>query len=320
MKQQTLAAAADQGAGFEQYRRATKRDVFLATMETIVPWGELCAVIEPHYPKAGNGRPPVGLERMLRMYFVQHWFNLADEACEEALLDSTALRRFVGIDLGRERVPDGTTLLKFRRLLEQHKLGEQLFATVGRVLQERGLKVGTGTIVDATIIGAPSSTKNAEKARDPQMRQTKKGQQWYFGMKMHIGVDSRTGLAHSAMLTAANVHDKHALAELLHGAEQRVYGDSAYASQKELISSKAPQARDFTNQRVRRGGEIDELERSKNRNKSRVRARVEHVFAVIKRLWGFSKVRYRGLAKNATRSLVALGLANIYLARQRLVA
>jgi len=320
MKQQTLAAAADQGAGFEQYRRATKRDVFLATMETIVPWQALCTVIEPHYPKPGNGRPPVGLQRMLRMYFVQHWFNLADEACEEALLDSTALRRFVGIDLGRERVPDGTTLLKFRRILEQHKLGEQLFATVGRVLQERGLKVGTGTIVDATIIGAPSSTKNAEKARDPEMRQTKKGQQWYFGMKMHIGVDSRTGLAHSAMLTAANVHDKHALAELLHGAEQRVYGDSAYASQKELISSKAPQARDFTNQRVRRGGEIDELERSKNRNKSRVRARVEHVFAVIKRLWGFSKVRYRGLAKNATRSLVALGLANIYLARQRLVA
>ena len=320
MKQQTLAAAADQGAGFEQYRRATKRDVFLATMETIVPWQALCTVIEPHYPKPGNGRPPVGLQRMLRMYFVQHWFNLADEACEEALLDSTALRRFVGIDLGRERVPDGTTLLKFRRILEQHKLGEQLFATVGRVLQERGLKVGTGTIVDATIIGAPSSTKNAEKARDPEMRQTKKGQQWYFGMKMHIGVDSRTGLAHSAMLTAANVHDKHALAELLHGAEQRVYDDSAYASQKELISSKAPQARDFTNQRVRRGGEIDELERSKNRNKSRVRARVEHVFAVIKRLWGFSKVRYRGLAKNATRSLVALGLANIYLARQRLVA
>lgn len=318
MKQQTLAAAADQGAGFEQYRRATKRDVFLATMEQIVPWSELCAVIEPHYPKPGNGRPPVGLERMLRMYFVQHWFNLADEACEEALLDSTALRRFVGIDLGRERVPDGTTLLKFRRLLEQHKLGEQLFATVGRVLQERGLKVGTGTIVDATIIGAPSSTKNAEKARDPEMCQTKKGQQWYFGMKMHIGVDSRTGLVHSAVLTAANVHDKHPLPELLHGNEQRVYGDSAYASQKELIQSKAPLARDFTNERVRRGGELDEARRAKNRNKSRVRARVEHVFAVVKRLWGFSKVRYRGLAKNATRSLVVLALANLYLARRSL--
>jgi IS5 family transposase len=318
MKQQTLAAAADQGAGFEQYRRPTKRDVFLTTMEQIVPWQELCAVIEPHYPKAGNGRPPVGLQRMLRMYFVQHWFNLADEACEEALLDSVALRRFVGIDLGRERVPDGTTLLKFRRRLEKHKLGEQLFAAVGQVLQARGLKLGTGTIVDATIIGAPSSTKNEDKARDPEMHQTRKGKQWYFGMKMHIGVDSRTGLAHSAVLTAANVHDKHALPDLLHGNEQRVYGDSAYASQKALIMSKAPRARDFTNQRVRKDGEVDEVVRSQNRNKSKVRARVEHVFAVVKRLWGFSKVRYRGLAKNATRSFVALGLANIYLARRAL--
>jgi IS5 family transposase len=182
MRQRTLAVAADQGAGFEQYGRPTKRDLFLATMDRIVPWAELCAVIEPHYPKAGNGRPPVGLERMLRMYFVQHWFNLADEACEEALLDSTALRCFVGIDLGRERVPDGTTLLKFRRRLQQHKLGEALFAKVGEVLQARGLKVGTGTIVDATIIAAPSSTKNADKARDPEMHQTRKGQQWYFGM------------------------------------------------------------------------------------------------------------------------------------------
>ena len=289
-------------------------------MNEIVPWQALCAVIEPHYPKAGNGRPPVGLERMLRMYFVQHWFNLADEACEEALLDSTALRRFVGIDLGRERVPDGTTLLRFRRLLEKRQLGAKLFATVGQVLQARGMKVGTGTIVDATIIGAPSSTKNADNKRDPEMHQTRKGQQWYFGMKMHIGVDSRTGLAHSAVVTAANVHDKHPLPNLLHGNEQRVYGDSAYASQKELIASKAPHAKDFTNQRVRKGGEVNLALRRKNRNKSKVRARVEHVFAVVKRLWGFTKVRYRGLAKNATRSFVALGLANIYLARGRLMA
>ena len=319
MKQQTLAMSADQGEGFEQYRKPTKRDTFLATMEQIVPWQELCAVIEPHYPKAGNGRPPIGLERMLRMYFVQHWFNLADQACEEALLDSTALRRFVGIDLGRERVPDGTTLLKFRRLLVKHKLGEALFAKVGEVLQAQGLKLGTGTIVDATIIGAPSSTKNADKQRDPEMHQTRKGQQWYFGMKIHIGVDSRTGLAHSAVVTAANVHDKHPLPDLLHGSEQRVYGDSAYASQKELIASKAPKAKDFTNERVCRG-EIAEAKRAKNHNKSKVRARVEHVFAVVKRLWGFTKVRYRGLAKNATRSFVVLGLANIYLARQRLMA
>ena len=295
--------------------------MFLATMDEIVPWRELCEVIEPHYPKAGNGRPPVGLERMLRMYFVQHWFNLADEACEEALLDSTALRRFVGIDLGRERVPDGTTLLKFRRLLDKHRLGEELFAMVGRLLQAKGLKLGTGTIVDATLIGAPSSTKNADKARDPEMHQTRKGQQWYFGMKLHIGVDSRTGLAHSAVVTAANVHDKHPLPELLHGRERRVYGDSAYASQKRLIKAKAPEARDFTNQRTRKpDGRIDEPERARNRNKSRVRARVEHVFAVIKRLWGFSKARYRGLAKNATRAFVALATANLYLARRPLLA
>jgi len=171
-----------------------------------------------------------------------------------------------------------------------------------------------------TIIGAPSSTKNADRARDPEMHQTRKGQQWYFGMKLHIGVDSQSGLAHSAVVTAANVHDKHSLPDLLHGAERRVYGDSAYASQKELIVGKAPQAKDFTNQRVRRQGQVDEATRAKNRNKSRVRARVEHVFGVVKRLWGFGKVRYRGLTKNATRAFTALALANIFLSRRALMA
>ncbi len=221
MKQQTLSVAADQADAFAQYRKPTRRDTFLATMQAIVPWQELCSVIEPHYPKAGNGRTPVGLERMLRMHFVQHWFNLVDEACEDALLDSTALRRFVGIDLGCERVPGATTLLRFRRLLEKNELGEALLAKVGQVLQAQGLRVGTGTIVDATIIGAPSSTKNADRQRDPEMRQTRKGQQWYFGMKMHIGVDSRSGLVHSAVVTAANIHDKHPLPDLLLGNEQR---------------------------------------------------------------------------------------------------
>ena len=319
MKQQTLAMAADQESGFEQYRKPTRRDVFLKTMEALVPWSALCEEIAPHYPVAGKGRPPIGLERMLRIHFIQHWFNLADLACEEALYDSASLRRFVGIDLGREPVPDATTMLKFRRLLNEHKLGEALFARVGQELQARGIKIHTGTIVDATIIGAPSSTKNADKARDPEMHQTKKGQQWYFGMKLHIGVDSRSGLAHSAVVTAANVHDKHPLPDLLHGEERRVYGDSAYQSQKELIHSKAPHARDFTNERTRRAGEVDEAKRAKNRNKSRIRARVEHVFAVLKRLWGFTKVRYRGLQKNATRAFTALALANIYLARGRLM-
>ena len=320
MKQQTLSVAADQNAGFERFRRPTRRDQFLATMERLVPWAALCELIEPHYPKPGNGRPPVGLQRMLRMYFVQHWFNLADEACEDALLDSTALRSFVGIDLGRERVPDATTLLKFRRLLEKHKLGEAMFAKVGQVLQEQGLRVGSGTIVDATIIAAPSSTKNVSGERDPEMHQTRKGQQWYFGMKLHIGVDSKTGLAHSAVVTAANVHDKHPLPDLLHGQETSVWGDSAYASQQELIASKAPHACDMTNQRVRKGSLSPDLDQQINRLKSQVRSRVEHMFAVVKRQWGFNKVRYRGLAKNATRAFVALGLANIYLARGRLGA
>lgn len=311
--------AADEQAGFERYRKPTRRDEFLSTMNVIVPWTALCEVVAPHYPKGVGGRPPIGLERMLRIHFIQHWFNLADEACEEALYDSASLRRFVGIDLGREPVPDATTMLKFRRLLHAHQLGEGLFAKVGEVLQQSGFKLKTGTIVDASIIGAPSSTKNADKARDPDMRQTRKGQQWYFGMKLHIGVDSQSGLAHHAVVTSANVHDKHALADLLHGKERRVYGDSAYASQKEIIASKAPQAKDFTNDRVRNHqGQVDEVKRARNRNKSRIRARVEHVFCVVKRLWGFSKVRYRGLAKNATRAFTALALANIYLARGRL--
>jgi IS5 family transposase len=178
----------------------------------------------------------------------------------------------------------------------------------------------TGTIVDATIIAAPSSTKNADKQRDPEMHQTRKGKQWYFGMKLHIGVDSQSGLAHSAVVTPANVHDKHPLPELLHGQERRVYGDSAYTSQKALIRGKAPKAKDFTNERVRKAGEVDEVKRAKNRSKSKIRARVEHVFAVVKRLWGFTKVRYRGLAKNASRAFTALALANLYLSRHRLVA
>jgi transposase, IS5 family len=321
MKQQTLAMAAKYETGFEQRRRPTRRDEFLDTMNRIVPWADLCAVIEPHYPKRGNGRPPIGLERMLRIHFIQHWFNLADFACEEALYDITSLRHFVGIDPGCEAVPDATTLLKFRRLLEKHNLNEQLFAEVGRILQGSGMTLKTGTIVDATLIAAPSSTKNVGKKRDPEMHQTRKGQQWYFGMKLHIGVDSQSGLAHSAVVTPANVHDKHPLPELLHGHEQRVYGDSAYASQKDLIHSKAPKARDFTNCRTRRaGGEVDEVKRRKNRNKSKIRARVEHVFAVIKRLWGFTKVRYRGLTKNAGRIFTALALANIYLSRNKLMA
>ena len=223
MKQMTLAAA-----GFERYAKTTRRAVFLAEMERVVPWPALCGLIEPFYPKAGNGRPPVGVERMLRIYFLQQWFNLSDPAVEEAVYDSLAMRDFVGIDLGREPVPDETTVCRFRHLLETHDLGQQLFDEVQRHLTATGLKVATGTIVDATIISAPSSTKNAKKARDPEMHQTKKGNQWYFGMKAHIGVDSRSKLIHAAVATPANVADGTVLPDLLHGKETRVWGDQAY--------------------------------------------------------------------------------------------
>jgi IS5 family transposase len=312
--------AADQGAGFERYRKPTRREAFLAQMEALVPWSELGALIEPHYPKAGNGRPPIGLQRMLRIHLLQHWFNLADEAMEEALYDSAALRAFVGIDLGREPVPDATSLLRFRHLLEKHRLGEAIFAEVGKVLQARGLKLSGGTIVDATLIAAPSSTKNAEQRRDPEMKQTKKGNQWHFGMKVHVGADAKTGVVHAAVVTAANVHDKHAVPDLLHGEETRVYGDRGYQGCTDLIKEAAPNARDFTNRRVRQPWGEDEVARARNRTKNRIRARVEHVFHVLKRLFGFAKVRYRGLMKNANRVFTALALANLILAQRRMPA
>ena len=315
MRQKTLA-----DEGFERFRKPTRRDQFLAEMDTIIPWRDLCKAIKPYYPKPkGAGRPPIGLERMLRIHFLQHWFNLSDPAVEEALYDSRAMRRFVGIDLGREPAPDETTICKFRHLLEAHHLGDQLFALIAQYLQENGLKVSTGTIVDATIINAPSSTKNKEGKRDPDMHQTKKGNQWYFGMKAHIGVDSRTKLIHSVAATAANVHDSQLLGDLLHGDETRVWGDSAYTGQKDVIQEKAPGAKDFTNKKGHRSRPLTDEDRSKNRTKSRVRAKVEHPFLVIKQIFGFTKVRYRGLEKNANRLFVACGLVNLYMARRVLL-
>ena len=313
-----MALAADQGAGFERYRKTTRRQAFLAQMQTLVPWAELGALIEPHYPKAGNGRPPIGLQRMLRIRLLQHWLNLADEAMEEALYDSASLRAFVGIDLGREPVPDATSLVRFRHLLEQHRLGEAIFAEVGRLLQAKGLKLSGGTIVDATLIAAPSSTKNAEQRRDPQMKQTKKGNQWHFGMKVHVGANATTGVVRAAVVTAANVHDKHAVPDLLHGEETRVYGDRGYQGCTDLIKQAAPKAKDFTNRRVRQPWGEDEVARAKNRTKNRTRARVEHVFHVLKRLFGFAKVRYRGLEKNANRVFTALALVNLVMACRRM--
>ena len=244
------------------------------------------------YPKVSSGRLPIGLKRMLRIRFIQRWFNLADLPCEEALYGSFSLCRFVGIKPGREPVPDATAVLKFRRLPNDNQLGEALFAQVGKELQARGFKVNTGTTVDATIqLVRPAPPRMQTKRTTQRCTKPARTQQWYFGMKLYISVDSQTGLTHSAVVTAANVQD-----------------------------SKAPKAKDFTNQRTRRGGIVNETLKAKNRNKSRIRSRAEHVFSVVKRLWGFGKVRYPGLAKSATRAFTALALANIYLSRQRLMA
>lgn len=313
MKQLTFSAK-----GFDRYSKTTRRAAFLAEMEEVVPWADICALIEPFYPKPGNGRPPYGLDRMLRIYFLQQWFNLSDPGVEEALYDSATMRDFAGI-VGREPAPDETTICRFRHLLETHDLGRRLFEEVHRHLEANGLKVSTGTIVDATIIHAPSSTKNADQARDPDMRQTRKGNQWYFGMKAHIGVDSKTKIIHSAVATAANVADCHLLRDLLHGEETRVWGDQAYRGQRSVIVERAPRARDFTNRRYRQNGVVDEAERAKNRTKSKVRARVEHAFFVIKRVFGFARVRYRGLDKNAHRLFVTCALANLFMARRHLL-
>jgi IS5 family transposase len=306
MAQMTLAVN-----GFEAYRKTTRKAEFLSRMDTLVPWAEFCSVIEPCYPKAGDGRRPVGLERMLRMYFIANWFNLSDVACEDALYDVEAFRDFCRIDLGRERVPDATTLMNFRHLLEQNDLGSALFAKVGELLLANGLKLSGGTIVDATIIAAPSSTKNADKARDSEMQQTKKGNQWHFGMKVHIGVDSRHGLTHSASITPANVHDSQELPNLLHGNETRLYGDSAYIGQKDVLKEIAPNAKDFTNKRASRNRPLTESDKETNRRKSQVRAKVEHPFRPLKSIFGFAKARYRGLAKNANRAFALLALINI---------
>ena len=308
MKQTTLAVS-----GFEKHSRATRKAEFLARMETLMPWAEFCALIEPHYPKAGNGRPPIGLERMLRMYCIANWFNLADEACEDALYDVAVFRDFCGFDLGAERIADAGTLLNFRHLLEAHDLGAAMFAKIGTLLQANGIKLSNGTIVDATLIAAPPSVKNQDKTRDPEMHQVKKGNQWHFGMKLHIGVDSASGLIHSASVTAANVHDRHEVPNLLHGNETRFYGDSAYRGkeQRERLREIVPKAKDFTNRRAYKNRPLSDADKETNRRKSAVRSKVEHPFLTLKRLWGFAKVRYRGLEKNANRAFAMLAMINL---------
>lgn len=256
---------------------------------------------------------------MLRIHFLQHWFELSDPGVEEALYDSRAMRQFVGIDLGKEPAPDETTVCKFRHLMERHNLGGELFQLVNVYLEENGLKLNRGTIVDATIIDAPRSTKNTSDKRDPEMTSTQKGNQWYFGMKAHIGVDSQTKLIHSVVVTAANTHDSQVPGGLLHGNERRVYGGSAYTGQKMQIKERAKEAKDFTHKRGRRNHPLTEKERKANRNKSKTRLRVEHIFGVIKHQFGYRKARYKGLAKNAQAVFIKCALANLVLAKRHLI-
>src|ERR1700687_2636968 len=231
MRQQTLAAQ----TGFEKYGRKTKRERFLEEMEQVVPWGELQGLVEPHYPKGENGRPPVGLGIMLRVYFLQQWFNLSDPGAEDALYEAPLLRHCAGSDLGRAPAPDESTILGFRHLLEKHELGGAMLNAVNQYLESRGIRISTGTIVDATIIHAPSSTKNRSGERDPEMHQTRKGKQWYFGLKAHIGVDSKEGVVHSVCTSAASVADSQMLADLLHGEERKGWGGAGYQGQGDVI-------------------------------------------------------------------------------------
>jgi len=313
MKQTTFASLA-----FDAKKKLTRRERFLREMDQVVPWARLTKLIAPHYPKAGNGRAPMPLEAMLRIYFLQQWFNLSDPAAEDSLYDIESMRRFCGIELSQDAVPDETTILNFRRLLERHQLTEAIFQAVNRLLADKHLLLKSGTLVDATIISAPSSTKNADRSRDPEMTQTKKGNQWYFGMKVHIGTD-RKGIVHTVTTTTAKDADITQLPELLHGKETVVHGDRGYYSADANNHLRSRGIRSRLQKRASAGRPLSRTEKARNKKWSSARAMVEHPFLVIKRLWGFVKVRYRGLAKNTARVFALLALANLYRVRHRLL-
>lgn len=299
--------------------KTTRREQFLAEMEAVIPWKTLLALIEPYYPKAGRGTQPLGLEKMLRIYFLQQWFSLSDPQAEDSIYDSESMRRFVGVNLGDDVVPDETTILRFRHLLEKHGLTKGIFDAIKDLLEEKRLYLRSGTIVDATIISAPSSTKNETKTRDPEMKQTRKGNNWYFGMKLHIGTDKR-GLVHTVVATNAAAADITQLPALLHGEEREVFGDQAYWKEADRQAFEACGVRYRMNRRARsKDHPLSWRWKKINRARSRTRARGEHPFRVIKQLWGFAKTRYRGLMKNLARAHTMFGLANLYQVRRQLL-
>ena len=301
-------------------RKRTRREVFLDEMEQVIPWDSLLALIEPVYPKAGRGRRPYPLATMLRIHLMQNWFGLSDPGMEEALYEIVPLRQFARLPM-TGAFPDETTLLNFRRLLETHDLATQMFDAVNAHLHARGLTLQKGTIVDATIIHAPSSTKNREGKRDPEMHQTKKGNQWYFGMKAHIGVDADSGLVHTVRSTAANVADVTQAEHLLHGKEEVLHGDSGFTGVEKRIKRKLKYsiAEKRGKQKALPEGDAQKAWRELERRKAQVRAKVEHPFRVIKRQFGYVKVRFKGLAKNHGQVLTLFALSNLWMARRKLM-
>ncbi len=292
-------------------------------MERVVPWGVLVQIVEPHYPKANTGRPPFGIETMLRIHYLQQWFALSDPAMEEALHDMPVFREFAKLGDGVSRLPDETTILRFRHLLEKHDLATDMLRVVNDILQAKGLMMKKGTVVDATLVAAPSSTKNASGERDPEMRQTRKGNQWYFGMKAHIGVDAYSGLVHSVVGTPANVNDVTQAGALLHGEEAAAFGDAGYQGAHKREGAGAPRWHVAMRPGLRRklnpfiAPHFETLVLEKW--KASVRAKVEHPFRVLKRQFGYTKVRYRGLMKNTAQIVTLFALSNLWMARRQLM-
>jgi len=302
-------------------RKRTRREVFLAEMDKVVPWPRLLALIEPAYPKAGNGRPPYPLATMLRVHLMQNWFGLSDPGMEEALYEIAPLRQFAHLSLTRP-IPDETTILNFRRLIEAHDLAPKLLQTVNAHLCRKGLMLKQGTIVDATIIAAPSSTKNADGERDPEMHQTKKGNQWHFGMKAHIGVDVDSGLVHTVTTTAANASDVSQVEALLHGKEEVVHADAGYIGAQQRVKSGKREWHIAAKRgavKAIKDAKLKQIVEELETLKARIRARVEHPFRVIKRQFGFMKVRFKGLAKNTAQVITLFALLNLWMARKRLL-
>jgi IS5 family transposase len=307
---------------FSAKKKRTKRDVFLAEMSDVAPWAALVAVIEPYYPKVGpqGGRRPFPLAVMLRIYCLQQWYNLSDPGAEEALYDIQSMRAFCGLELGRDAIPDETTILNFRHLLERHDLTKAIFSAVAEHLAAKGELLRGGTIVDATLIAASPSTKNMAHKRDPEMTQSKKGNQWYFGMKAHVGVDAESGLVHTAGVTTGKVHDAKVMHHLIREDDRAVYGDKGYASEEKRRAAEDAGVLWGVKEKAKPGRKLTERQRARNRRLGKVSAKVEHVFRVVKCQFGYRKVRYRGIAKNGAQVFVLFALANLYLVRGRLAS